>query len=601
MTEIKFEFDYTKYREILLAILKEIDNEDDLSWRKLRQILGKYPKDGNKMFTKNHLVNACREFGKENPPIKFGEDIIQKIQMKPIRTQSGVTTVTVLTKPFPCPGKCIFCPNDIRMPKSYLADEPGAQRASRNRFDPYLQTYRRLKALKEIGHNTQKIELIVLGGTWSYYPENYQIWFIKRCFEAINDFGDEIDKTTEIELQTKEYKLNVEDLDSTKIKNNNFNYNKVITEITKNSDKKLQEDSESATWDELFTEHKRNENNKSRCVGLTVETRPDNISVEEVIRIRKLGCTKTQIGIQSLRDEILDMNKRGHKVSDTIRAIELLRSAGFKIHAHWMANLYGATVEEDIEDFKRLFNSPEFHPDELKIYPCVLIETAELIDYYREGKWKPYSESELVELLSSCIANTPEYCRLTRIIREFSSDVIVDGNKKTNLRQVVEKKLKDENIELKDIRSREIKTQNINWEDLSLKITEYQTNTSTEIFLQYVTKQNKIAGFLRLSLPKSMKNLITNELDESAIIREIHVYGRVNNIGEQKDGHAQHLGLGTKLIEKAKEITKLHNLPKLTVISSVGTREYYRKKGFCDGGLYQLLNIDTINKDNDCK
>jgi elongator complex protein 3 len=586
----KFTFDYTKYKDILLQILKEIDKEDDLSWRKLRQILGRYPKDGNKMFTKNHLVKAFREVTKEYPNM-FDENIVHKIQMKPIRTQSGVTTVTVLTKPFPCPGKCIFCPNDIRMPKSYLADEPGAQRASRNRFDPYLQTYRRLTALKEIGHNTQKIEMIILGGTWSFYPENYQIWFIKRCFEAINDFGDEIDQTVQIESNTSDYEISDQDLNSNNIKENKFNYNKVITDITQKSNKELNEKSESASWEELFEQHKRNETNNSRCVGLTVETRPDNISVEEVIRIRKLGCTKTQIGIQSLRDEILDKNKRGHRVADTIYAIKLLRSAGFKIHAHWMANLYGANVQEDIEDFKKLFNNPEFHPDELKIYPCVLIETAELIDYYNAGKWTPYSEEELVELLSSCIAYTPEYCRLTRIIREFSSDVIVDGSKKTNLRQVVEKKLIDNGIELKDIRSREIQTKIVEWKDLIYNQIIYRTTNSTEFFLQYITNSNKIVGFLRLSLPDSKINIITAELNDSAIIREIHVYGRVNNIGEQKKGHAQHLGLGTKLIEKAKEISKLHNYKQLAVISSVGTREYYRKRGFSDGVLYQKMEI----------
>ncbi|MCB0451195.1 MAG: tRNA uridine(34) 5-carboxymethylaminomethyl modification radical SAM/GNAT enzyme Elp3, partial [Confluentibacter sp.] len=564
----KFEFDYSKYKKEIIAILKEASEVDTLTWNKFRKILAKYPKDGNQMFSKNQLVLGYEGLIKENhPDVPKDEALLAKIQMKPVRTQSGVTTVTVLTKPFPCPGKCIFCPNDIRMPKSYLADEPGAQRAHRNKFDPYLQTYNRLLALKNIGHNTQKIELIVLGGTWSYYPEAYQIWFIKNCFEAMNDFGEGVDKREEKLANTINLDINQNDYSDETVRTQT--YNKTIAKIISGSkDKSLQR----STWDELFYEHKRNETSNCRNVGLVVETRPDNISIEEITRIRKLGCTKTQIGFQSLNDSVLKANNRGHNVDATRNAVRMLRQAGFKIHAHWMANLYGSTLEDDISDYKKMFTDDDFKPDELKIYPCSLIESAELFEYYQKGLWQPYNFEQMHKLLTETISLTPPYCRLTRVVREFSADVIVEGNTTSNFRQIAEKSLDERGITREDIRSREIRKQKVSRSDLTLNIYDYTTTVSSEKFIQFVTNENKIAGFLRLSLPKKTTGLI-EELNDSAIIREIHVYGNAVNLGEKKKGKAQHLGLGTELINKAVEITKNEGYKKLAVISAIGTRE----------------------------
>ncbi|MCA9385308.1 tRNA uridine(34) 5-carboxymethylaminomethyl modification radical SAM/GNAT enzyme Elp3 [Candidatus Dojkabacteria bacterium] len=594
---MSYKFDYTKYKPELISILNEVDEEEQLTWKKFRQILGRYPKDGNKMFSKTNLVVGYKALLKEGSEyIPHDDSILAKIQMKPVRTQSGVTTVTVLTKPFPCPGKCIFCPNDIRMPKSYLADEPGAQRAERNKFDPYLQTYRRLQALRNIGHPTQKVELIILGGTWSYYPEPYQIWFIKRCFEALNDFGDGIDNTNETEERAQNLEFKQDDFDAKKIRSES--YNKVISKISRRSNMKLFDKSETAQWDELFSEHERNVHNKCRNVGLVIETRPDNISPEEVIRIRKLGCTKTQIGLQSLQDNVLEKNKRGHDVQASIEAIKLLRQAGLKIHAHWMANLYGSTLEQDITDYHKLFEDPAFRPDELKIYPCSLIETADLMDYYERGEWKPYNHDQMLTLLTETIKATPEYCRLTRVVREFSSDDIVDGNTTSNFRQIAEQTIDKAGDARLDIRSREIKHEKIDPEELSLSIITYETLVGREKFLQYITKSNKIVGFLRLSLPQNPNNTspidthsFIPELSGAAVIREIHVYGNAVNLGKKKDGKAQHSGLGTKLIEKAKELSKEAGYKKLAVISAIGTREYYKGRGFSTDGLYQSLVI----------
>jgi elongator complex protein 3 len=343
---------------------------------------------------------------------------------------------------------------------------------------------------------------------------------------------------------------------------------------------------EFATWDEVAAAHAENEDAACRCVGLVIETRPDHISIEEVLRIRRLGCTKVQIGIQSLSDEVLRKNKRGHTVAATRRAIKLLRQAGFKIHAHWMPNLYGASVSSDIQHYQILFSDPDFCPDELKIYPCSLIQSAELMQHYEDGSWRPYTHDELISVLTACFRQTPEYVRLTRVIRDIPGTDIVVGNKLPNLRQLVEDALAANGERSRDIRAREIGAGKIAIDVLHLDEQCYTTSVGDEVFLQYITEERAIAGFLRLSLPTETP--ITDELQDAAMIREVHVYGQAINIGESAQGHAQHAGLGTQLIEHAAAIAKERGYGKLAVISAVGTRGYYRKRGFADGTLYQV-------------
>ncbi len=346
---------------------------------------------------------------------------------------------------------------------------------------------------------------------------------------------------------------------------------------------------EYATWDELEAVQHENETAACRCVGLVVETRPDHISVDEVLRVRRLGCTKVQIGFQSLNDAVLSANKRGHDVAATRRAVTLLRQAGFKIHAHWMPNLYGSSPEADIEDYERLFGDPDFRPDELKIYPCSLIESAELMQRYEDGSWRPYTREELLHVLSACFTMTPEYCRLTRVIRDIPSTDIVDGNMATNFRQIVEQELARKGQRSQDIRAREIRRQQVRREDLHLEEMRYTTAVGEEVFLQFVTESRDIAGFLRLSLPTLPP--ITPELAHAAMIREVHVYGQSLELGDSASGAAQHLGLGTALIDRAAEIAAA-GYEKLAVISAIGTREYYRGRGFEDGDLYQFRSLN---------
>lgn len=565
----------------ILTIIEQISKLPPNSHEKVWKILHKDGKD----LSKTEVLKAYKALvanGGIKLSLKAEKAFLANIKTKNTRTISGVTPVTVLTKPFPCPGKCIFCPNDYRMPKSYLSSEPGAQRAFANKFDPYMQTYNRLLAYKNMGHGTDKVELIVLGGTWSAYPKEYQRWFIKRCFDAMNDFDPE----NTVERVTLESVMPYSEED---LKQNEglVSYNKVVAKAMTS---RLHASQESSTWEEVEVAHNVNETSRIRCVGLVIETRPDEINEEEVINIRRLGATKVQLGVQSLNDKVLSLNKRGHDVAQTALAFKLLRQAGFKIHVHWMPNLYGSNPEMDKKDFVKLFKNPKFRPDELKIYPCSLIESAELFDYYKKGLWQPYTNEQLIDVLSFCLSHVPNYCRVTRVIRDISSEDIVVGNKLTNMRQIVEEAVKKSGGTLDDIRSREVRGRLVESSELKLRTTRYTTTNSTEYFFEYICDDNDIVGFLRLSLPKDIVCFIS-ELSGVAIIREIHVYGETVNIGDKEDGKAQHLGLGKSLISEAKKLAKKHGFAELAVISSIGTREYYRKNGFVDGVLYQSLSL----------
>ncbi len=597
------QLDLNTHRAVLLLLLRAVTACPDLTPDRLNTLLRRYPRPDGGLYGRSELIYAYRALAgsAELPP--HDPAVIERLRRKPTRTASGVTVVTILTKPFPCPGTCIFCPADVRMPKSYLADEPGAQRAAQNSFDPYLQTYTRLLAYRNNGHPTDKIELIILGGTWSFYPETYQIWFVKRAFDALHDFGAGIDRRAEVEAALlAESQLHPQRLSITETVSGaeaGRTYNQVVQDIYRDELRRAAVRAEEAasgkrtpsvvdeyaTWDELEEAHCVNETAACRCVGLVVETRPDHISPAEVLRVRRLGCTKVQIGVQSLDDSVLQLNQRGHDVAATRRAFALLRQAGFKIHAHWMPNLYGASPQADVEDFRRLFDDPAFRPDELKIYPCSLIESAELMQRYNDGSWRPYTYDELLDVLKACLRHTPEYCRLTRVVRDIPSTDIVDGNRLTNFREIAEAALRAEGCRSADIRAREIRGRQVSVDELRLDELRYDTASSREVFLQYITPARDIAAFLRLSLPTVPP--LTDELVDAAVIREVHVYGQSVEIGAAAAGRAQHAGLGTRLLERAAEIARAQGFGRLAVISAVGTRVYYRARGFTDGALYQ--------------
>lgn len=593
----KYDFKPEQYKKEFLGISKELVASKKLTSKSIDRILKNHPMDGSKIFSRDKLIKGLEfVWQKQKLDDAVKNRILESIKLKPTRSISGVSTVTVLTKPFACPGKCLFCPNDVRMPKSYIATEPGAQRALMNRFSPFLQVWNRLTALKNIGHPTDKIELLILGGTWSYYPESYRVWFVSECFRALNEF--DANKNPEFKGRSVSLKkhLEVDFNDELRKKLGNKPYNQLIqtSEFNTHFAKYISDESNKelrALWNNLEKQHRYNSKANCRCVGLVLETRPDAITNEEVLKLRKLGATKIQLGIQVLNDKISDLNKRGEHKKHTAEAFKLLRAGGFKIHAHMMTNLYKATPKTDLKSYKDLFTLKDYKPDEVKIYPTSVIKNTELEKLFSEGKYKPYTTQELIELVAKLMETTPQYCRITRVIRDIPSTEIFAGNKSTNLREVVEWKLKKQGKKNENIRAREIKNELVSMKDLKLDIVEYKTTGSTELFLQYVTTQNKIAGFLRLSLPESKKSLITNQLDGCAIVREVHVYGPSLELDKISSGQAQHLGLGTKLIQKAKELALENGFKKLAVISSIGTREYYNKRGFKLTGYYQVADI----------
>ena len=534
------------------------------------------------------------------------ERFIRSVRMKPRRTASGVATITVITRPHTCSSNCIYCPCDLRMPKSYLANEPACQRAELTFFDPYVQVAARLQALHQMGHSTDKVELIVLGGTWSDYPESYQYWFIKELFRALNEWPnspshiqERLNWYTSFGLQNSEEALSsfvaeqqAAVFDDTATYNQAFHKLYDTSQPHQNAWSQMQ-----STYDELVEQQHVNETAAARVVGLVIETRPDTITPDNLRMFRQLGCTKIQIGIQSTRQEILDANKRQMSAAQIKRAFSLIRLYGFKIHSHLMVNLLGATPEADKQDFKTFVTDLGFLPDEIKLYPCALVAGTQLVQKYREGAWQPYDKDELVDVLVQDVLNTPPYVRISRMIRDISATDILVGNKHTNLRQMVEQELaaKDVARRVQEIRFREINQQQVRAAELTLQDFTYTTAVSDEHFLQWVTADNKIAGFCRLSLPHWDKltagacDVTANELlvqPGQAMIRELHVYGQALSLGSEGMS-AQHQGLGQKLLAKASSIAAEAGYTSLNVISSIGTRAYYRAQGFTDAGLYQ--------------
>ena len=541
-----------------------------------------------------------------NVTSELEERFIRSVRMKPRRTASGVATITVITRPHTCSSNCIYCPCDLRMPKSYLANEPACQRAELTFFDPYVQVAARLQALHQMGHSTDKVELIVLGGTWSDYPESYQYWFIKELFRALNEWPnsphhikERLNWYTSFGLQNSEEALSsfVAEQQAA-VFDDTATYNQAFHKLYDTSQPHQSAWSQmQSTYDELVEQQHVNETAAARVVGLVIETRPDTITPDNLRMFRQLGCTKIQIGIQSTRQEILDANQRQMSVAQIKRAFSLIRLYGFKIHSHLMVNLLGATPEADKQDFKTFVTDPGFLPDEIKLYPCALVSGTQLVQKYREGTWQPYAKDELVDVLVQDVLATPPYVRISRMIRDISATDILVGNKHTNLRQMVEQELTSEDAasRVQEIRFREINQQQVRAAELTLQDFTYATAVSDEHFLQWVTADNKIAGFCRLSLPHWDKltagacDVTANELlvqPGQAMIRELHVYGQALSLGSEGMS-AQHQGLGQKLLAKASSIAAEAGYTSLNVISSIGTRAYYRAQGFTDAGLYQ--------------
>lgn len=598
--------------EIVLAIKETIDenraNEIDSKWLdKFVRQKNRETKDKNRIVAKKRLMPAYLKLKSDKNWIKsidlsdeVDASMTTLLKAKPRRTASGVATISVLTKPWPCNGNCIFCPNDIRMPKSYIHNEPACQRAEKCNFDPYLQVISRLKVLQDMGHNIDKIELIVLGGTFTDYAKQYQMFYIKELFRALNDFGENQEQVDEYIKNTKDSPvLNLDEIEPVQAKINagQITYNDAWEIIYGDAEKKAST-REGCKIEDVIYEQSRNVDAKCKNVGLVLETRPDKTDIETLKFLRQLGATKIQIGIQSLSEDILAKNSRGITIADLEKSMDNLRTMGFKSHVHMMANLPCSTPEIDIESYNKLIDYECFKPDEIKIYPCVCVETAQLYKEYKEKRWTAYSDEVLRGLVTKMILKTPPYSRISRVIRDISTCDIIAGNKTPNLRQIIDNDYMSEiSDKPKEIRSREIAETDIDINALHLNVIEYETNNTTEFFLEWVTENYDLAGFLRLSIlnndntREEFLKANSNVTDiKYAMIREVHIYGKVAKIHEKETG-VQHAGLGRQLIEKAEEIAKSNGCTKLFVISAVGTRNYYSSLGFCEDGLYQSKTL----------
>lgn len=479
-----------------------------------------------------------------------------------VRSLSGVAIVTVLTKPYACPGKCVYCPTEAIMPKSYLSNEPAAMRALMNRFDPWRQVTTRLKALTENGHAADKIEVIVKGGTWSAYPWDYQQWFIKRCYDACTQ----------------------------------FRAGRVKEEKSKSG--------RSTRTSTLADAQKLNESAGHRVIGLTLETRPDWITPKEIVRLRTLGCTRIELGVQSVDDRILETTKRGHDVASVIEAARLLKDAGYKTDFHMMPQLPGATPKSDLAELRLIFDDPRFRPDMIKIYPCVTVELAELHAWWKEGRYVPYPDAKLVETLIAAKTVMPRYCRISRLIRDIPSTSIVAGNAVTNLRQVVQQKMKERGLSCACLRCREIGR--ASQEDPSLaKETPvpfddaYEASGGEEHFLSFEDPRRRaVFGFCRLRLPPKEPRGTTAEvwaampeIRGAAFVRELHTYGMLVPIAGRDPEASQHKGLGRRLMAEAERLAKEAGYRTLAVIAGVGVRAYYRKLGYRLRGTYMVKTL----------
>lgn len=493
-------------------------------------------------------------------PVELLEKILRK---RTVRTLSGIAPVAVLTKPYPCPGACAYCPHEKNVPTSYLSNEPAVMRAIRCHYNPYTQVAARLQALENNGHEPTKIEIIVIGGTWSYLPLKYKYWYILNCFKAANDY-EKIQRaflkpaasTQPFDMMNRAAKLKI-DLSAA--------YKKDLRlEVLQQSLKK---------------EQKKNETAKYKIIGLTLETRPDYINEKELREMRDLGATRVEIGVQAVDDKILKINKRGHDVAAIATATKLLKEYGFKITYHLMPALPGATPAKDLDLFKKLFTDERFQPDQIKFYPTVVTKGSLLYRWYRQGKYQPYSDKILQELIVKCKAVVPKYVRIIRLIRDIPGESIVAGNKITNLRQI----MKDRGVKCNCIRCREVKDGKIG--QPKINIIKYSSSGGQEYFISADSQDGKILyGFCRLRIGAASPI-------SPAIIRELHVYGELVSLGGDKK--VQHSGLGKKLLGEAEKIVKkeLSSKAKIAIISGVGVRGYYRKFGYKLNNNYMVKNL----------
>lgn len=497
---------------------------------------------------KMEIKQICSKYSLERIPSNneilatvSGEKFVklQKVLLKkPIKTASGVAVIALMPMPYGCPhGRCTYCPGGIEFntPNSYTGKEPSTINAIENDYDPKKQITTKIDKLIAYGHDPSKLELVIVGGTFLFMPKDYQESFIKSCYDALNGFDS-----------------------------------KNLEEAKKN-----------------------NELAEIRNVGFTIETKPDYCKIEHVDMMLKYGVTRVEIGVQSLQERVYKMVNRGHTFQDVVDSFQISKDSGYKIVAHMMPGLPTMTPDEDISDFKKLFEDSKLKPDMLKIYPSLVIPDTEMYNQFQSGEYTPYSDNDMIRVLTEVKKIIPKWVRIMRVQREISPSEIIAGPKLGNLRQIVLQNLKNKGMKCKCIRCREpVQNSEFNLQDLELKRENYESSGGQEEFLSYENKDESIFGFLRMRRPSEQAHRREINLN-SCIVRELHVYGKSLKLGQREDDAIQHSGIGKSLMKDAEKIAKEeYDANNMLVISAVGTREYYRKIGYSLNGPYMVKKLD---------
>jgi elongator complex protein 3 len=549
-------------QKLLSQFILEAAKSDLRGKKDLYRFKRQFSKKNKIPFYTNNVILAHFRKMVKNGKISKNNKFVRVLRIRGVRTLSGIASVGVHTKPLPCPGECIYCPSEVNMPKSYLSTQPAVMRSMAQKFDPYKMVKARLRAYYENGHPTDKCELIVMGGTWSSHDELYQIWYLKRCFDAFNDG-----------IKSSRRRL---------VDNREVKRVKSFTETIRRTN---------ALMKKLKLAQKVNETADTRVVGMTLETRPDFVSTKEVTLMRELGATRVEMGVQSIHDHILDINKRGHRVKSTIRATQLYKDAGFKITYHLMPGLYKATPKNDLDMFQQIFTNPDFQPDQIKIYPTIVSEFSELYDLWKSGEYKPYSDKKLKALLKKIKLLCPPYVRIARLFRDIPKQSIAGGMNITNIRQIIQNEMQHEEKSCKCIRCREAKGLKVSQKDVRLVKRVYKASGGTEIFLSYESKNYKtIFAFCRLRFAKDNNNHYINALQNASLLRELHTYGEMIPLSKSK-GKTQHIGFGKRLMDEAEKLSKQKGYKKIAVISGIGVRGYYTKLGYHLEDEYMMKKI----------
>lgn len=629
------------YESLVLSLLKQ------------KNLTSESLKEAQRAFSKVHQLTTLPSKSQilqayfqllEQGKIGKNPDFELLLRKRAIRSLSGIVPIQVLTKPFPCPSRCIFCPNDPEMPKSYIKSEPWAMRAFLNQFDPIKQVYNRLYSLKQTGHKTDKIEMIVLGGTWDFYPRDYKIDFIKKLYDACNTF------------------------DQLEIKNLTWTADwKYAFEIANQDQIQFSTSLEEAI--------QINETAQHRIIGLTIETRPEFVTDQNCQEWRKMGVTRIEMGVQSTDDHILDLNKRGHHLAEVEKALHKLRQYAFKFSIHIMPWLYSSTVEKDIQTFRDIYENPFLKPDEIKFYPTSVIPNTELYELYQQGNYQPITTEEISEIITTTFRKIiPPYTRIKRLIRDIPATEISAGSNITNLSQLMHEKLLKEyqkadsdfrsafyqrlyenlqvfsdeeeffsvianetkwNVAIQkhdpagllrfarkddqtasfqtyllgktpelssfrhfvslDTRSREMRNKKEKTDCLNLVVRAYESSVGNEYFISYEDELGYLYGFTRLLLPLETERIDFTGLGlKTALIRELHVYGSLQGLKQDEEWaeKVQHTWLGKQLLKAAEIIAQKSDFSHLSVISGVGVREYYRKQGYELEGTYMVKELN---------